>query len=63
MLEIEPHAAKGVEPGAAPSRPDGPDGKDERFVAVLELPPVVDAKTAVQVSIVRDIKAKNPKKR
>ena len=38
------------------SHPDGPDDKGERFVTVLELPPVVDPKTAVQVSILSDIK-------
>lgn len=38
------------------SHPEGPDDKGERFVTVLELPPVVDPKTAVQVSILSDIK-------
>ena len=40
------------------SHPDGPDDKDERFVAVLELPPVESAKTAVQVAIVSEMKRK-----
>ncbi len=40
------------------SHPDGPDDKDERFVTVLELPPVESAKTAVQVAIVSDQKRK-----
>jgi hypothetical protein len=34
---------------------DGPNDEETRFVAVLEIPPVVDAKTAVQASIVRDV--------
>ena len=39
------------------SHRDGPDDKDERFVTVLELPPVDSAKTAVQVAAVKEIKA------
>lgn len=38
------------------SHPTGPDDTDERFVAVLEIPPVKDAKTAVQAAIVADVK-------
>ena len=36
------------------------DAKDERerFVAVLEIPPVVSAETAVRVQIVKDVKGK-----
>jgi hypothetical protein len=36
---------------------DGPKDEKTRFVAVLEIPPVKDAKTAVQASIVADSKA------
>jgi hypothetical protein len=35
----------------------GDDNKGERFVAVLEIPPVTSAETAVKVSIVSDINA------
>ena len=35
---------------------DGPKDEKTRFVAVLELPPVINAKTAVQASIVADSK-------
>ena len=35
---------------------DGKDDQDERFVAVLEIPPVTSAKTAVKISIVSDVK-------
>lgn len=38
------------------SHPDGPDDKGERFVAVLEIPPVVSPATAVKTSIVADFK-------
>jgi hypothetical protein len=31
-----------------------------RFIAVLEIPPVVSAETAVRVQIVKDVKAKSP---
>src|ERR1035437_3857103 len=33
------------------SHPDGPDNKTERFVAVLEIPPVVSPITAVRAAI------------
>jgi len=39
------------------SHPEGKDNKGERFVAVLEIPPVDSPQTAVKVSIVSDIKA------
>ena len=42
------------------SHPDGADNKTERFVAVLEIPPVESALTAVRGSIVADGK-KNKK--
>ena len=35
---------------------DGKADEDERFVAVLEIPPVESAETAVRVSIVADSK-------
>jgi hypothetical protein len=38
------------------SHPEGDDNKGERFVAVLEIPPVVSPETAVKVSIVSDVK-------
>lgn len=38
------------------SHPDGKDDKDERFVTVLELPPVDSAQAAVKVAIVADVK-------
>ena len=38
------------------SHPEGVDNKGERFVAVLEIPPVESPQTAVKVSIVSDIK-------
>jgi hypothetical protein len=38
------------------SHPEGPDDRGERFVTVLELPPVVSAKTAVKVAAANDIK-------
>jgi hypothetical protein len=38
------------------SHRDGPDDQGERFVAVLEIPPVESAKTAVQASIMADAK-------
>jgi len=39
---------------------DGNDDQDERFVAVLEIPPVESAQTAVKVAIVAEVKrAKN----
>ena len=36
----------------------GVDDEQTRFVAVLEIPPVVDAITAVRVQIVKDTKGK-----
>jgi len=41
------------------SHPEGDDNKGERFVAVLEIPPVVSPETAVKVSIVADLKGRN----
>ena len=38
------------------SHPEGDDNKGERFVAVLEIPPVISPETAVKVSIYSDIK-------
>jgi hypothetical protein len=40
------------------SHSDGPDDKDERFVAVLEIPPIVSPVTAVRASIVAEAKGK-----
>ncbi len=40
------------------SHRQGKDDKGERFVAVLEIPPVVSPETAVKASIVRDAKRK-----
>jgi len=37
----------------------GENDQDERFVAVLEIPPVVSAETAVRVQIVKDFKKGN----
>jgi hypothetical protein len=37
---------------------DKPDDSEERFVAVIEIPPVESAVTAVRASIVLDAKAK-----
>lgn len=37
---------------------DGPNDERTRFVAVLEIPPVVSAETAVRVQIVKDSKGK-----
>jgi hypothetical protein len=39
------------------SHPEKADGTGERFVAVLEIPPVVSPETAVKVSIVSDLKS------
>jgi hypothetical protein len=39
------------------SHREGPNDKGERFVTVLEIPPVDSPKKAVQVSVLRDIKA------
>jgi len=41
------------------SHPEGQDDKGERFVAVLEIPPVTSAETAVKISIVKDVKEAN----
>jgi hypothetical protein len=38
------------------SHPEGPDGTGERFVAVLEIPPVESPITAVRASIMADAK-------
>ena len=38
------------------SHPDGADNKTERFVTVLEIPPVVSPQTAVKMAIYSDIK-------
>lgn len=38
------------------SHPGGNDVTDERFVAVLEIPPVKSAETAVRASIIADTK-------
>ena len=40
----------------------GRDDSDERFVAVLEIPPVDSALTAVRVSLVKQIRRGNAKK-
>jgi hypothetical protein len=36
----------------------GKDDSDEKFVAVLEIPPVVSPETAVKVAIVAEVKNK-----
>lgn len=36
----------------------GKNDQDERFLAVLEIPPVESAETAVRVQIVKDFKSK-----
>jgi hypothetical protein len=38
------------------SHPEGKDDKGERIVAVLEIPPVESAETAVRLHIVKDVK-------
>jgi hypothetical protein len=43
------------------SHPEGDDNRGERFVAVLEIPPVDSPQTAVKASIVSDLK-NQPKK-
>jgi hypothetical protein len=40
------------------SHKDGNDDSDERFVAVLEIPPVVSPETAVKVAIVAEVRTK-----
>ena len=42
----------------ASSHLDGDKDERTRFVAVLEIPPVVSAETAVRVQIVKDVKQK-----
>jgi len=39
------------------SHREGQDDKGERFVAVVEIPPVISAETAVRASIVNDLKS------
>jgi hypothetical protein len=43
------------------SHPDGPDDTEERFVTVLELPPVVSPETAVKAAIVAEVKTRRIK--
>jgi hypothetical protein len=38
------------------SHKDGKDDSDEKFVAVLEIPPVVSPETAVKVAIVAEVR-------
>ena len=40
------------------SHPETADGQGERFVAVLEMPPVTSPATAVKASIVSDVRKK-----
>jgi hypothetical protein len=40
------------------SHKNGPDDQDERFVTVLELPPVDSPESAVKVAIVAEVKGK-----
>jgi hypothetical protein len=40
------------------SHPENADGTGERFVTVLEIPPVDSPQTAVKISIVSDLKKK-----
>lgn len=42
------------------SHPEGDDNKGERFVTVLEIPPVDSPQTAVKISIVSDVKKGKP---
>ena len=42
--------------GCGWSHREGKNDEGERFVAVLEIPPVVSAETAVRVQIVKDVK-------
>jgi hypothetical protein len=39
--------------------PENADGTGERFIAVLEIPPVTSPETAVKVAIVAEVKGKN----
>jgi hypothetical protein len=41
------------------SHPEGPNDQGERFVTVLEIPPVTDAQSAVRVAIVAESKRKD----
>jgi hypothetical protein len=41
---------------------EGPNDQSERFVAVLEIPPVESAEKAVQVQIVKDVRGENERK-
>jgi hypothetical protein len=43
------------------SHREGKDDQGERFVAVLEIPPVISPRTAVQASILSDAKKRNAK--
>src|ERR1039458_503813 len=45
------------------SHPDGDDNKTERFVAVLEIPPVESPQTAVKMAIYSDIKQRSEERR
>jgi hypothetical protein len=40
------------------SHNDGAGDSDERFVTVLEIPPVVSPETAVKIAIVAEVKGK-----
>lgn len=40
------------------SHPEGPDDKGERFVTLLEIPPVSSPETAVKIAIMAEIKGK-----
>jgi hypothetical protein len=40
------------------SHPEGDDNQGERFVTVLEIPPVDSPQMAVKISIVSDLKKK-----
>jgi hypothetical protein len=40
------------------SHPEGDDNKGERFVAVLEIPPVRSPETAVKIAIAAEVKGK-----
>jgi hypothetical protein len=43
------------------SLPEGKDDKGERFVTVLQIPPVISPETAVRASIVADSRKENEK--
>jgi hypothetical protein len=58
---MDSFARKILQKMALPSlcrRYKGEDDKGERFVTVLEIPPVTSAMTAVQASILADLKKK-----